>query len=1164
MANPDLQQIRSHIQAFDFDTLFIEALGWSYPDVSHGRVGESASLTGLDLRCQYIAEMGGAVAICFDGEIPNPALRKKIHREIEKLHHEHLLIFVDDVETPKACVYSWVKRDGNKRHLRTHHYMKGQPGDLLAGKLSNLSVDIADLDKEGRMHVTDVAERLQRSLDTEHVTKRFYNQFQEQHGKFLEYIEGIGNARDRQWYASVLLNRLMFIWFLQKKGFVDGNVNYLKDQLARSKSSGADHYYSEFLQLLFFEGFAKPFENRSEKAKRRLGKIQYLNGGLFVPHQIEGRWENIRIPDIAFEGPFNLFDKYSWHLDDSPGGNDNEINPDVLGYIFEKYINQKAMGAYYTCTEITDYLCEQTIHPLILERVKSLYQVGQKSGAPSPEIFDSLPDMLMHLDAGLCRHLIMDGGILKQLAILDPACGSGAFLVAAMKTLINVYSAVIGRIEILNDSALTEWLEKFRSEHPSIAYGIKKLIVTHNLFGVDIMEEAGEICKLRLFLALVASAVKEEDLEPLPNIDFNILSGNSLVGLLRVAEEEFAGKQGHLFQKPYREAVAEYERKVQTYRSTTDYRENLGSLRDGIDKLRCETAEVLDDILLDKFVLEEKDRQGRPKKIQYEQANWNEVAGKPGKSRKRPLKQQDITALKPFHWGFHFNRVLNERGGFDIILTNPPWETFKPNGKEFFEQHSDIVTKKRMSIKHFERHRRTLMQTPDIRGAWLKYQSSYPHQSQWFRVAEQYQRQFSAQADGKKVGSDINLYKLFLEQCHNLLCDGGECGIVIPSGIYTDLGAKGLREMLFAETQIGGLFGFENRKMIFDNVDSRFKFVVLTFRKGGVTRQFPVAFMRHDVKELADFPRQATVEMPVDLISKLSSDSLSLMEFKSKTDRKIVEKMLCFPLLGEQIEGAWNIRFRAEFHMTNDSRLFHAENAPGRLPLYEGKMIHQFNHQFAQSELRYWIDEQEGRASLLGRTEDTGQKLDYRNCRFGVRAIARNTDERTLIAGPVPRNAFCGNSILVAQTAPEINPPSEVEMIMVQAILNSYVVDYFLRMKVSANINMFYLYQLPIPRLTEESPDFSPIAKRAARLICTTPEFDNLAKQAGIKNHTQSATNESTRQTLRAEIDALVAHLYNLNESQFFHILDTFPLVPKPQIAATRDAYRLAKNGQIT
>src|SRR5208337_2260718 len=498
--------------------------------------------------------------------------------------------------------------------------------------------------------------------------KKFFRDFQDQHDVFLELIRGIRDERQRRWYASVLLNRLMFIYFLQKKppGFLDGgNQSYLRDKLEESKDRGKDRFYSEFLKALFFEGFAKPKEKRSGEAKRLLGEIKYLNGGLFLRHRIEEENSEIAVPDRAFENLFNLFDRYTWHLDDTPGGQDDEINPDVLGYIFEKYINQKAFGAYYTRTQITEYLCEQTIHRLIVDAVNTPESLKTHSPAGVKlRAYVTLGDLLLDLDAALCRRLLHE--VLPSLSLLDPACGSGAFLVAAMKTLINIYAAIVGRIKFLHDRSLTTWLADVEKNHPSVGYFIKKRIITDNLFGVDIMEEATEIARLRLFLALVASAQSVDHLEPLPNIDFNILAGNSLTGLLRVDETAFEARkfQGSLFRKKYREVLEEKNRLIDAFRHATEYAEDLTALRDAIDAKKQEAYETLNDILLD-------DLKGLG--IKYEQATWDESENVVGKPKKRPLKPADIEDQHPFHWGFEFDEVLNTRGGFDAIITNPPW-----------------------------------------------------------------------------------------------------------------------------------------------------------------------------------------------------------------------------------------------------------------------------------------------------------------------------------------------------------------------------------------------------------------------------------------------------------------------------------------------------------
>ncbi|MHB8648353.1 MAG: Eco57I restriction-modification methylase domain-containing protein, partial [Thermomicrobiales bacterium] len=753
----------------------------------------------------------------------------------------------------------------------------------------------------------------------------------------------------------------------------------------------------------------------------------------------------------------------------------------------------------------------------------------------APRHFDSMDDLLMRLDAPLCRALLLD--ILPSLSILDPACGSGAFLVAAMKTLIPIYSAVVGKIHFLNDATLTARLREIES-HPSPHYFIKKEIISRNLFGVDIMEEAAEIAQLRLYLALVSSVRDETQLEPLPNIDFNLLTGNSLIGLLKVDEAKYPAT---LFYS-YKDVVRQKNDLIAAYRDVARPDTDLRALRDDIQAHRDEAAKHLNDLLLDDW---------KRLRITYEQATWDAAKQKEGKPTKRALTVADIARLRPFHWGYEFDGVLNERGGFDAIITNPPWEIFKPQAKEFFAQYSALVSKNKMTIKEFEEHQTEALRDAEMRAAWLEYLSAFPYQSMYYRSAPQYKNQISV-IGGKKAGTDINLYKLFTEQCYNLLREGGQCGIVIPSGIYTDLGTKQLRELLFGLTRISGLFCFENRRMIFEGVDSRFKFIVLTYGKGGRTDVFPAAFMRHEVAELDRFPQEGALDLSVELIRRLSPDSLSVMEFKNEMDVRIAEKMLRFPLLGEKIEGTWNLVLTNEFHMTNDSHLFQTAPGPGRLPLFTGKMFNQFL--LTDERSGYWIDEKAGRTALRGKREDSGQPLDYQGYRWVHRRIARDTDSRTMISTITPKNVFTevnSTTIKVRETG-----ITDSQMLCLCALMNSFSLDWMLRHKVNTTLNMFYIYQLPVPRLTERDAAFAPIVERAARLICTTPEFDDLARAGGLRGHADGATDPAERDRLRAELDGIVAHLYGLTDEEFAHILATFPLVPQATKDAALAAYR--------
>lgn len=1218
MAKLDFASFQKHLSAFDFPRLFVEVLGWNHAPTAE-RAWQEESTTQQTFARRMIAELGGVAVL----EVvpasgwPDEATRAHIWKHLSHRHVENILIFTDRRERASQSLWYWVKRGKDeatgkpKNTPRRHEYFRGQPVDLFASKLQAMVVELSELDTTGRMSVLEAARRIQVALDVEKTTKRFFVSYSEQHDRLLDQIEGIDEERDRRWYASVILNRLMFVWFLQKKFFLDdGDANYLQNKMDQSRQRGKDRFFGEFLTALFFDAFAKPESERSNEARVLTGKVPYLNGGLFLHHKLELDEQHrprlgttLRISDAAFEGVFNVFAAFTWHLDDTPGGDADEINPDVLGYIFEKYINQKAFGAYYTRPEITGYLAERSIHQLILERV---YEPAMPE-LQLPEVsFDSVADLLAHMDARVALKLVNQ--VLPSITVLDPAVGSGAFLVAALKCLINVYYAIVGRAELGASTELQAWLRRIQKDHPSVGYYIKRRIVSDNLYGVDIMEEACEIAKLRLFLAMVSSVRKVEELEPLPNIDFNILPGNSLVGLMRVDEHEFERKQDDLFKTPFRKLLDDKNRKLEIYRHTADLmgRElNLRSLRDDIDQAMLEATGTLNELLRDQF---------EALGVKYEQATWDSAQNALGSSKKTKVTREHVNEQTPFHWGYVFDQIMQKDGGFDIILTNPPWEVFKPQAKEFFADHSDLVSKNKMRIKEFEKEKTKLLKDKAVREAWLTYESRFPHMNRFFRLAPEYQNQFAVVA-GRKVGSDLNLYKLFTERCYSLLRPGGHCGIVIPSGIYTDLGAKGLRDLLFDHTRIQGLFCFENRKAIFEGVDSRFKFVVLTFEKNLIprlqqpgednasappddlltptlasdknTRRFPVAFMRHDVTELERFPDDGALWLDVELIHKLSPESHSIMEFERATDIDILQKMLRFPLLGDAMDGTWNLVLRREFHMTDDSGLFKSIPGPGRVPLWEGKQFHQFDSDYADP--HYWLDEEEARQALMkprlkairkelevrGVTagEDPHKvRLDCDSYRVAFRDVARNTDERTVIACVLPPRRFCPHTVSMEQVFfdrvdegghESVARLNNAQRLYLASVLNSFVFDWIIRKSITAHVSFFFVYNTPVPRLLEGDPQMAPIVQRAARLSCLTTEFDTLAKSVGLRDHRDGVTDPTARARLRAELDGLVAHLYGLTEDEFAHILGTFPLVLEPVKQATRNAYRDVVRGLI-
>ena len=643
---PHVDELRPHLQSFDLRHLFVEGLGWNH---HHGQAVH-LTVDGHGYALQPLTEKAGFVVyLCepnADGAVPPYPVRRKIEHQIAKLSYEHLIVFVDEAKTTQ--VWQWVKREvGKPVACREHPFHVGQGGDPILQRLRTLAVA---LEEEEGLTIGVVASRVRQAMDVERLTKRFYERFKKELAAFQGFIDGIAAQGDKEWYASLMLNRMMFVYFVQKQGFLDGDPDYLRNRLALvSKSSrngnGRFHqFYRLFLLRLFHEGLGQPEAQRAPDLAALLGKVPFLNGGLFEVHDLEHNHPDISIPDEAFERVIAFFDGYRWHLDERPDREDDEINPDVLGYIFEKYVNQKQMGAYYTKEDITGYISRNTVIPFLFDAARKECPVAFQPGGgvwrllqdepdryiypavghgmtwkyspdadperleqvvvlpekiaegvenvslrdgwnrPAPEAY-ALPtetwrevvarrrwysevraklasgavhdinDLItLNLDIErFARDVIVQSEgtellrafwhAIRDVSVLDPTCGSGAFLFAALNILEPLYFACIegmrGFLDDLNRTKRPQHpraLQDFRTviahvgRHHSARYFILKSIVLNNLYGVDIMEEAIEICKLRLFLKLVAQLDHYDQIEPLPDIDFNIRVGNTLVG----------------------------------------------------------------------------------------------------------------------------------------------------------------------------------------------------------------------------------------------------------------------------------------------------------------------------------------------------------------------------------------------------------------------------------------------------------------------------------------------------------------------------------------------------------------------------------------------------------------------------------------------------------
>ena len=282
----DRNRVREHLRNFDLRSLFIEELGWD-----HGGTNTEATVAGHTYPLQAIAHKRGMVVYQYlaDSEeaFPDYPTRRMIERKVAKTVREHLIVYAPHDQS--ALYWQWVKREPGRPDRTRHHInYRSQSGEALIEKLEQIAFTLED---EDDLSIVDVSGRVRAAFDVQKVTKRFYDRFKKEHHTFLKFIEGIENIADREWYASLMLNRMMFIYFIQKRSFLDEDPNYLRNRLDKIRKQYGNgkfnSFYRLFLLKLFHDGLGQPEADRPAELAMLLGKVPYLNGGLFDVHDLE-------------------------------------------------------------------------------------------------------------------------------------------------------------------------------------------------------------------------------------------------------------------------------------------------------------------------------------------------------------------------------------------------------------------------------------------------------------------------------------------------------------------------------------------------------------------------------------------------------------------------------------------------------------------------------------------------------------------------------------------------------------------------------------------------------------------------------------------------------------------------------------------------------------
>ncbi|MFC1737756.1 Eco57I restriction-modification methylase domain-containing protein [Planctomycetota bacterium] len=351
----------------------------------------------------------------------------------------------------------------------------------------------------------------QKAFDVEKVTKKFYEDYEDVFNKLQQQIISFGDEEKRKMFTQTLMNRLLFLRFIERKGWLkygDSNPKQYLHNLYQAGSIGEQSWYQSRLRILFFEGLAIPNHQKEDI----IGNVPYLNGGLFEKTALDDKVDDI--PNDAFKPILDekgLFYRYNFTVEEStPLDIEVAVDPEMLGKVFEELVTaRRERGSYYTPRMVVSFMCREALKGQLGTQYAALIDDKNTDGITVEEA----KDLLAKLDA---------------LKIVDPACGSGAYLLGMLQELYRI-------TDLLDTRAQTV--------APHDAYQRKLSLIQKNLYGVDIDKFAINIARLRLWLSLAVD-FEDDDPEPLPNLNFKIEIGDSLT-----APDPSGGKQPDLIRQ---------------------------------------------------------------------------------------------------------------------------------------------------------------------------------------------------------------------------------------------------------------------------------------------------------------------------------------------------------------------------------------------------------------------------------------------------------------------------------------------------------------------------------------------------------------------------------------------------------------------------------------
>ncbi|MCC6457078.1 MAG: N-6 DNA methylase [Caldilineaceae bacterium] len=826
---------------------------------------------------------------------------------------------------------------------------------------------------------------------------------------------------------------------------------------------------------------------------------------------------------------------------------------------------RKTTGSYYTPTALVNELLNSALEPVIADRLRQ----AQKGSAPAE-------------------------AALLSIKVIDFACGSGHMLIGAARRL----ALHLARIRSGDDEP-----------GPQLIRHALRDVVRHCIYGVDVNATSVELCKVALWMETL------EPGKPLGFLDANIRCGNSLVGVTSledlaegIPDDAFTAKSGD-------------DRATMTALRRRNRREAEGQLRLPYESPVIESAEDLarwrareaarlaqigeeDTAAIEAksaafaaYLASDKVARAKLKADLWTAAFfWPVAAGNADRilaptqgvlqeidrgQTPDPALVQGVQALAQrhnfFHWSLEFPAVYLQ-GGFDVILSNPPWERIKLQEKEWFATHDPAIANAPNAAARRKLIAALAQENPTLAAAFEKDKHGAESESHFVRSSARYP------LCGR---GDVNTYAIFAELAYQMVHPTGRAGVIVPTGIATDDTTKYYFQEIMEEGALASLYDFENRRAIFPGVHRSYKFALLTLT--GEDRPASAAefvFFALDVADLQEEQRRFT--LTAQEIALLNPNTRTVPIFRSQRDAELTKAIYRrVPVLikkgGDAVgaeENPWGISFLRMFDMSNDSHLFRTrtqlEGEGWRLegnrfvcegevylPLYEAKMFHHYDHRWAtyennsfgdlmfgdrenakkQATPRYWVP--------IESLPVTGQLL-------GFRRVARTTDERTLIATLLPEVGASDSIFLM------LSSRQNTQKAALCGVLNSFVFDYVARQKIGGmNANFFIIEQLPVLQPSkicnainwlfrseeQASVDETWFSVRVLELTYTAWDLQPFACDCGYEGP-PFRWDEERRFLLRCELDAAYFHLYGIARDDVEYILETFPIVKRKEIAA--------------